>query len=344
MTSPRVRKAFPVAAAAVALGVLPLVVGESPYQMRLATLMLVLACYAVAFNLLFGHTNQLFLCVGALASIGGYVSVILVRDLKVPAVAAVAVATGLSALTGGFLSYVSVRRGFGVLFVGIVTLAVSLMLHNVLLGLRELTNGETGIVTRGLGVGLGDDPQRAYYVLLAVLVAALGGYRWLFDSRHGVALHALSEDEVSAELSGVDVTRYKVATATGASGLVGLVGALYADLNGFISPSVYAVGHVDIPVLVALLLGGVRTLLGPVVGAVLFSLVDELVRPFGQLTVTAYGVLLVALFLVFRQGVVPAVGALLARGRRGLAAGEAEPGQAPAAGKEGVAGGTDVGQ
>lgn len=343
MTSPLVRRALPVAAVAAALAALPLVVGGSPYQMRLATLMLVLACYAVAFNLLFGHTNQLFLCVGALASLGGYASVILVRDLRLPAGVAVALATVAAAVGGGFLSYVSVRRGFGVLFVGIVTLAVSLMLHNLLLGLRELTNGETGIVTRGLGVGLGDDPLRAYYVLLGVLVAALAGYRWVFGSRHGVALHALCEDEVSAELSGVDVTRYKVTTATAASALVGLVGALYADLNGFISPTVYSVGHVDIPVLVALLLGGVRTLLGPVVGAALFSVVDELVRPFGQLTVTAYGALLVGLFLVFRQGVVPAVGSLLAaRGRR-LQPREAT-GRASAAAGEGVAGGTEAGR
>lgn len=292
-------------AVAMVFAALPLWLGHSPYQMRIATLMLVLASYAVGFNLLFGHTNQLFLCVGALASLGGYTSVLLVRDLKLAPGLAVALATATSAALGGFLSYVSVRRGFGVLFVGIVTLAVPLILHNLLLGLRELTNGETGIVTRGLGLGLGDDPHRAYYAVLAVLVAALAGYRWLFSSAHGAALHALSEDEVSAELSGIDVTRYKVACAAAASALVGLVGALYADLNGFISPSVYAVGHVDIPVLIALLLGGVRTLLGPVVGAALFSAVDELVRPFGQLTVLAYGVLLVALFLVFRQGVVP---------------------------------------
>lgn len=332
------RRVFPVAAAAVVLAAVPLAVGGSPYQMRLATLMLVLGCYAVAFNLLFGHTNQLFLCVGALASLGGYASVLLVRDLKLPAVLAVGLATVAAAAAGGFLSYVGVRRGFGVLFVGIVTLAVSLMMHNLLLGLRELTNGETGIVTRGFGVGLGDDPRRAYYVLWAVLVTSLGGYRWLFGSPHGMALHALSEDEVSAELSGIDVTRYKVACATAASGLIGLVGALYADLNGFISPSVYAVGHVDMPVLVALLLGGVRTLLGPVVGAALFSVVDELVRPFGQLTVLAYGALLVVLFLLFRQGVVPLVEQLAARGRGSAAEGARL--SAPPASKEGVAGGT----
>ncbi len=332
-------RAVPLVAAAVVLAALPLWLGHSPYQMRIASLMLVLASYAVAFNLLFGHTNQLFLCVGALASLGGYMSVLLVRDAKLAPGLAVVLSTAAAAAVGGFLSYVSVRRGFGVLFVGIVTLTVSLILHNLLLGLRELTNGETGIVTRGLGLGLGDEPHRAYYAVFAVLLVALLGYRWLFSSPHGAALRALSEDEVSAELSGIDVTRYKVACATGASALVGLVGALYADLNGFISPSVYAVGHVDIPVLIALLLGGMRTLLGPVVGAALFSVVDELVRPFGQLTVLAYGVLLVALFLVFRQGVVPLVERMARRAWTAL-----RPARAKVARTEGeVAGGTEAG-
>ena len=170
------------------------------------------------------------------------------------------------------------------------------------------------MVTTGLGVGLREDPLKAYYLLLAVLVAALAAYQGLMGSRHGLALHALSDDEVSAELSGIDVTRYKVAVAALASGFIGLVGALFADWNGFISPSLFSLGHVDIPVLIVLLLGGMRTLLGPVVGAILFTVVDEIVRPFGQLTVLAYGALLVLLFLVFREGAVP----LLKRGLRAV--------------------------
>jgi branched-chain amino acid transport system permease protein len=75
-----------------------------------------------------------------------------------------------------------------------------------------------------------------------------------------------------------------------------------------------------------------------VVGAALFSVVDELVRPFGQLTVLAYGALLVVLFLLFRQGVVPLVEQLAARGRGSAAEGARL--SAPPASKEGVAGGT----
>ena len=61
---------------------------------------------------------------------------------------------------------------------------------------------------------------------------------------------------------------------------------------------------IDIPVLIALLLGGMRTRMGPVIGAAAFALIEELVRPFGQLNVLVYGVLLIVLFVAFREGLV----------------------------------------
>lgn len=307
------RSAVPVLTTALLLMAVPAILGGSPYGLRIASLTVIIATYAIAFNLLFGHTRQLFLCIGALAGLGAYAFILLSRDVRLLPALALAVVTGGVAAFGAFLSYVSIRRGFGVLFVGVVTLAVSLMFLNVLLGLRQYTNGETGLVTRGIGFGLGDHPKAAYFVLVGILVLALAGYQALLRSRHGLVFQALADDEISAELSGIDVTRYKVGTAAMASGLIGLVGALYADVNGFISPSVFALGHVDIPVFVALLLGGMRTLLGPVVGAVLFSAVDEVVRPFGQLTVLTYGSLMVVLFLLFREGVVPVAQRILIR-------------------------------
>lgn len=309
----RLRSVAPVLTTALLLAAVPAILGGSSYGLRIASLTVIVATYAIAFNLLFGHTRQLFLCVGALAGLGAYAFVLLSRVGGLVPVLALLIVAGGGAIFGAFLSYVSIRRGFGVLFVGVVTLAVSLMFHNLVLGLRQYTNGETGLVTRGIGFGLGEHPKEAYFVLVGVLVMALAGYQALLRSRHGLAFQALGDDEISAELSGIDVTKYKVGTAAMASGLIGLIGALYAEVNGFISPSVFVLGHVDIPVFVALLLGGMRTLLGPVVGAVLLSAVDEVVRPFGQLTVLTYGTLMVALFLLFREGVVPAAQRVLVR-------------------------------
>lgn len=289
----------------VVLALVPLATGDSAYYARITTLMLVYMAYAVAFNMIFGHTRQLFLCLGALAGSAAYVSVVLTRELTIPSWATILLGTLIAGALGGIFSYVSVRRGLGVIFLGIVTLAFSLIFHNLIYGLRELTNGETGLVTRGMGLGVLEGQRSSYYVFLGVLMAALFMYQFMMGSRVGVAFRALSDDEYTAELAGIDVTSYKVLAATVGSLLIGFVGSLFAYRNGFINPSVYSLVGIDIVVLITLLVGGMRTLLGPVLGGLAFAVIDELVRPFGQLNVLVYGALLIVVFVTFREGLVP---------------------------------------
>jgi branched-chain amino acid transport system permease protein len=298
---------------AVVLALVPLLAGDSPYYMRIATLALVYMSWTVAFNLLFGHTKQLFLCLGALAGSAAYVSVVLTQQLHLSPWMSVPVGVACSAALGALFSYVSVLRGLGIIFVGIVTLAFSLIFHNLVLGLRELTNGETGLVSRGLGFSLLERPVAAYYVFFALLAGALAVYTLLMRSRSGMAFRALSDDELTAALSGIDVTRYKVLAAAIASAIIGAGGALYGFYNGIVSPSIFSFVGIDIPVLIGLLLGGMRTRLGPVLGAAAFALIEELVRPFGQLNVLIYGVMLIVLFVAFREGMVPMLGKVFGR-------------------------------
>jgi ABC-type branched-subunit amino acid transport system permease subunit len=296
-----------IAALGLALALLPAAASGSPYYLRLATLALIYMAWTVAFNLIFGHTKQLFLCLNAIAGTAGYVAVVLALQLKLSPWITLPLGVAAAAGLGALFSWVSVRRGLGVIFLGIVTLAFSLIFHNLVLGLRQLTNGETGLVTRGLGFALLEQPLAGYYVFLAALLAALLVYHWLMSSKSGMAFRALSDDELTAELSGVDVTGYKVLAATAASAILGLTGALFAFYNGIVSPSVFSFVGVDIPVLIALLLGGMPTRFGPVLGAAAFALIEELVRPFGQLNVLVYGVLLIVLFATFREGLVPVI-------------------------------------
>lgn len=292
---------------AVVLALVPLGVGDSAHYLRIVTLMLIYMAYAVAFNIIFGHTRQLFLCIGALAGSSAYLSVVLVTKVSLSPWATIPLGIVFAAFLGGAFSYVSVRRGLGVIFVGIVTLVFSLIFHNLILGLRELTNGETGIETKALGVGVLQSGRGSYYVILAVLMASLVLYHLLMRSRAGTAFRAIADDEFAAELAGIDVTYYKVLAASIGSALLGAVGAIYAFYSGFISPTEYALVSVDIVVLVTLLLGGMGTLLGPVLGGVLFAVLDELVRPLGRLNVLVYGVLMIVLVITFRHGLVAAL-------------------------------------
>jgi branched-chain amino acid transport system permease protein len=286
------------------LAMVPLVVGDSAHYLRIATLMLIYMGYAVAFNIIFGHTRQLFLCMGALAGASAYLSVVLVIKLSMSPWATIPLGALFAALLGGVFSYVAVRRGLGVIFVGIVTLVFSLIFHNLVLGLRQWTNGETGIETKGLGPGVLESGWGSYYVILAILLVSLVLYHLLMRSRAGTAFRAIVDDELAAELAGINVTFYKVLAATVGSALLGAIGAVYAFYGGFISPTIFGLVSVDIAVLVTLLLGGMGTLLGPVLGGVLFTVLDELVRPLGRLNVMVYGILMIVLVVTFRHGLV----------------------------------------
>jgi len=292
------------AATAVVLALVPLALGGSPHFLRIATLMLIGMAYAVAFNIIFGHTRQLFLCLGALAGASAYVSVVLTMKAGLSPWLTMPLGVALAAALGGAFSYVSVRRGLGVIFVGIVTLVFSMIFHNLVLGLREWTNGETGLETKGLGPAVLAGGLPAYYAILGVLAASALVYHALMRSRAGRAFQAIADDEFAAELAGINVTAYKVLAATVGSAILGVVGVVHAYYGGFISPTIYALGSIDIVALVTLLLGGMGTLLGPVLGGVLFTLLDELVRPLGRLNVMVYGILIIVLVITFRHGFV----------------------------------------
>ena len=301
-----IRAFWPIAVTGAVLALVPLWLGDSRLMMRLAVDALVFGAYAVAFNVIFGSTNQLFLCVGALAGVGGYTSVILSDRAGLPMAVGMVLATTLATALGGLLSWIAVRRSLDVIFTGIVTLAFSLSFANLVLGQRKLTGGETGLlVSAGDGSFL-RDRVAAYYLFLGMLLAFLVVFRALQRSQIGWAFRALRDNELAAELAGVDVARYRVYAGLIGSAMLGVTGAVFTHSDGFISPSTFEFGHVDVRVLVMLAFGGLGTLLGPVVGTVVFTVMDEVLVDSGQLRTVLYGLLITALFLGFKRGAVPA--------------------------------------
>jgi branched-chain amino acid transport system permease protein len=274
---------------------------------------LVFAAWGVGFNLIFGCTNQLFLCVGALAGIGAYGTAILADRSSLPMAAGIVVATAGAAIVGGLLSWVAVRRSLGIIFTGVVTLVFSLGFANLLLGQREWTGAETGLIVTGTRADLADDRVGAYYLFAGVLVVFLAVFRALQLSHVGWAFRALRDDEVAAQLAGVDIARYRIYAATVGSAMIGLTGAIYAYSSGFVSPATYSFDRVDVRVLVLVAFGGLGTLLGPVVGAAVFAVLDERLTASLELREVLYGVFLIAIFLGFRRGVVHAFVALAQR-------------------------------
>jgi branched-chain amino acid transport system permease protein len=213
-----------------------------------------------------------------------------------------------------------VRRSLGIIFTGIVTLVFSLAFANLLLGRRDLTGSETGLVLTDAAERLADDRVGAYYLFTGVVVGFLIVFRVLQISRVGWAFRGLRDDETAAELAGIDVARYRIYAATVGSAMIGLTGALYAYSSGFVNPATYAFDFVDVRVLVLVAFGGLGSLLGPVIGSGVFAILDEQLASSLELREVLYGLFVIAIFLFFRHGVVHAVVSLwnrLFRQRRG---------------------------
>ena len=301
---------LPVAAVGGALALVPIWLGDSRLMMGLAVGGLLFACYAIAFNVIFGSTGQLFLSVGALAGIGAYGAALLGDRLGFSIVVSVVLATLAASLIGGLLSWIAVRRSLDVIFIGIVTLIFALSFENLLFGLSDLTGGESGLAVESGSDTFLREQVPPYYLFLGLVLLFLIVHGLLRRTHIGWAFRALRDDEVAAELAGVNVARYRIYGGLIGAGMLGMAAAIYAFSEGRISPSTFSFGEVDIVVIVMLAFGGIGTLFGPILGAVVFTVFDEVLVGFGQLRVVAYGALIIVLFLWIPRGVIPTMGSL----------------------------------
>jgi branched-chain amino acid transport system permease protein len=217
---------------------------------------------------------------------------------------------------GGLLSYVAVRRSLGVIFTGIITLIFALSFEALLLGLSDITGGDSG---RSIAAGSGSflrEEIPPYYLMLGLVIVFLVVHGLMRRSHVGWAFRALRDDEVAAELAGVNVARYRVLAALVGGAMLGVAGATYAFTAGRLSPTTFGFAHVDVVVVVMLAFGGIGALFGPVLGAAVFTVIGELLVELGQLQVLVYGALIIALFLFIPRGVIPTVAGSLRRRRR----------------------------
>lgn len=260
-------------------------------------------------NLILGYTGQLSLGHAAFYGIGAYTSALLVMVLHVPFWIALPVA-GLVAGTAGLLLGFPALRLKGAYLV-ICTLAFVEIVHQVMMNWESLTRGPMGIpgVPSPAGFSLGflvvDFSQKqAYYylVLLIVSVVILLNY-FLVHSRTGRALIAIREDQIAANMMGINLAFYKLLAFYCACFLAGIAGSLYVHYIGYVSPESFTLGE-SVNIVVMTIIGGMGTIVGPILGALGLTFLLEFMRFLADYRLVLYGAILMVIIVVFPEGAV----------------------------------------
>ncbi|MCW1933568.1 branched-chain amino acid ABC transporter permease [Pararhodobacter zhoushanensis] len=301
--------------AAIALLVaLPLLVkGFFLFQM---TMVLCMALAVMGLNIVVGFGGQLSLGHGAVFAIGAYVAAVGMDSFALPWLPALVIAGAVCLAFGVLFGWPSLRlKGH---HLALATFALALAMPQILKhrSIETWTGGVQGVMVFNSPVPDWLPLSRevfVFYLVLAVVLAAFFGTAALFRSRMGRAIIAVKENQIAAASMGVNVTRTKLATFALSCLLTGLAGALYTLITEYVSPDSFDLMK-SILLLVAVMVGGAGTILGPLVGAVFIQFVPNLAEQVSQSATSAIyaGFLLIMVFFM-PTGVVGFVRGLLIR-------------------------------
>ena len=302
----------------VVIAVLPQVFTDSYWRTNLIVCALNVML-AIGLDFVLGYAGQLNLGQSAFYGIGAYVSTLLVTRLGVPFWIAFAGAVAFAGLAGVVLSLFAMRlRGH---YLAIASLGFAVITYQILMNWISVTQGPLGIYAippppalalPGLPViGFRNLANLFYLVAGFALISYLLLDR-LIRSPIGEALTAIREDEVSAASLGINAALWKVFAFGVGSAVAGAAGGFYGSFVGTLVPEAFFITE-SFTILAMVVVGGMGTLLGPVAGAILLTLLPELLRGIGDLRLVVYGVALTLVVLFMPGGIAQATRLMLAR-------------------------------
>jgi branched-chain amino acid transport system permease protein len=285
----------------VALLALPLVYGDA-YVMRIVTMTCIFAIFAASWDLLAGYTGQVNFGHALFFGAGAYTSALLSLKLGLSPWLTVWAGAGVAMLFGVVVGYLCLRlRGS---YLSLATLAFPLIALGMLFAFPDFSGGELGISgLRRLVV----TPTGNYYVAALSMLAIVFALWALADSKFGIVLHAIRDDEVAARASGINTPRYKLAVFAIAGAAAGFAGALFAHYLRVAGPSTLEVA-LSFQVVIWGIFGGVATIYGPVAAVfILYPLTEWLgsFRAFGELRLLIFAVIVLLVLLFMPRGLTP---------------------------------------
>jgi len=280
---------------------LPLAYND-PYVLRIVAMTCIFAIFAASWDLLAGYAGQINFGHALFFGAGAYTSAIASIKLGLPPWFGVCLGAAVAALTGFAVGYVCLRlRGS---YLSLATLAFPLIAIGVLFAFPDFSGGELGIGgVRSLAVSRTTN----YYIIASIMLVLVFGMWKIADSRFGLVLHAIRDDEVAARASGINTTRYKLAVFAISAFSAGIAGALYAHFLRVAGPSTLEVA-LSFQVVIWGIFGGVATIYGPVSAVfILYPLTEWLgsFKAFGELRLLIFAVVVLLVLLFMPRGLTP---------------------------------------
>ncbi len=300
MTGLKTRSSWGWIAAAVFIAALPLF-GDD-YVLSLMVIGGIYAILCIGLNLFMGQTGQISFGHNAFAAFGCYGTAILTTEYGWPAVPALLAAAVLAMLGAVVIGLPTLRlKGH---YLAMATLALGLIAYQLAVQLKALTLGFlgiSGIPTLGIGEWkLESDVEYYYAIWVFVALAVWISYR-IIHSRVGRALGAIAGNEEAARALGVNVARYKLLAFAISAVYASVGGSLLAHYVTFVSPEVIGLGMTTL-LFTMIFVGGIGTTSGPILGAVLISILPSLLSRFENYRQLVYGLMLLAVIMFVPRG------------------------------------------
>ena len=272
------------------------------YLLTVMQLAMIYGIFCLGLNFFMGYTGQASFGQNAFACIGGYGSAILcVQYNWEPALALIA-SMGVAGIAALVIGYPTLRlRGH---YLAMATFALGLITYDISVQWTSLTQGYmgyAGIPPLGIGSLTVEDERLKLLCLGGLLLVGFWISQRLRDSRFGRGLRAISGSENGAAALGIRISRFKLIAFVIAGLYASAAGSLFAHTVGFISPEVFGPQMV-IVTFTMLYVGGVGTLIGPVVGAIVASLLPEIFRSTGRFQDIAYALVLLLMLIYASKG------------------------------------------
>jgi branched-chain amino acid transport system permease protein len=279
----------------VAASTLPLAV--SGYILGLLTIAYYFGVFSMAWDLLFGFANEVNFGPTFLIGLGAYTAGILDNQYQPPIWLCV-LAGACAAVAGGVVLALPALRLRGPYF-GLTTLVAVLMLQNFIVVAASLTGGEIGLTVPDV---ISIDDKVNYWIALAFMTVSGAILYALSRSPVGLILQASGQDAVQAAALGFNVSKHKLVAFIVSALFSGLAGALMVFYLGAASVTAFIDLTVGVQVIIGAVLGGRRTILGAVIGAVFLVAMGEALRPFGDLATFIVSAMALVVVLLFPSG------------------------------------------